>query len=208
MQRQELLTLLNLSKRGAISPELNEILDERRAVFEQSCLVWLWDMERRSGHPSKWKFAPLSSAHMLWYRPTEESQIIQFKGLYNPQQPTLMEKKQKKPQEQQQRRDSFPRTGRLVTDVMCNSNQQKHRSMTYLWRQKLQIQINCITQTHTLKKITKKDKKRGRISWRTKIHIQVPGELTAERSLNDKRGRERAHSSQGYSRLVDRTNRD
>ena len=47
MQRQELLPLLNLSECGAISPELNEILSERRAVFEWSCLVWLWAMEVR-----------------------------------------------------------------------------------------------------------------------------------------------------------------
>ena len=206
MQRQELLTLLNLSKRGAISPELNEILDERRAVFEQSCLVWLWDMERRSGHPSKWKFALLSSAHMLWYRPTEESQIIQFKGLYNPQQPTLMEKKQKKPQEQQQRRDSFPRTGRLVTDVMCNSNQQKHRSMTYLWRQKLQIQINCITQTHTLKKNYKKrQEERQDLLEDEDPH---PGSRRADGWEKPEWQERERESTQGYSRLVDRTNRD
>ena len=39
MQRQELLPLLNLSERGAISPELNEILGEQRVVFDQRCLV-------------------------------------------------------------------------------------------------------------------------------------------------------------------------
>ena len=36
---QELLPLLNLSERRVISLELNEILGERRVVFERSCLV-------------------------------------------------------------------------------------------------------------------------------------------------------------------------
>ena len=56
MQHQELLPLLNLSERRAISPELNEILGERRA--EQSGIT-----KGANTHVSgERKFSPLSSA--------------------------------------------------------------------------------------------------------------------------------------------------
>ena len=71
MQRQELLPLLNLSERGAISPELNEVLGERRAVFERSGLSVLkrWSVNSRrsvlltcSGHNPATRLVSLSES--------------------------------------------------------------------------------------------------------------------------------------------------
>ncbi len=60
--------ILNLSERGAISPEWDEIVGERGAELSGAVCC---EFERWSGgseHPCERvrKFSPLNSAHMLW----------------------------------------------------------------------------------------------------------------------------------------------